>query len=68
MRWYPNGYGGQRRDPDPDPDQVKREGRQEQGEMAVSADAHWLTWLVSAGLVHVLRCLVGARFECAGVQ
>lgn len=68
MRWYPNGYGGQRRDPDPDPDQVKREGRQEQGEMAVSADDHWLTWPVSAGLVHVLRRLVGARFECAGVQ
>ena len=55
MRWYPNGYGGQRRDPDPD--HVKREGWQEQREMAVSADDHWLTWPVSASLVHVLRRL-----------
>ncbi len=40
MRWYPKGYGGERRDPD----QVKRDGWQEHGLLAVSVDDHRLTW------------------------
>jgi len=36
----PRGYGGQRRDPD----QVKRDGWQEQGLLAVTIDDHRLTW------------------------
>ncbi len=40
MRFMPKGYGGQRRDPE----QVKREGWQEQGLLAVAVDDHRLTW------------------------
>jgi hypothetical protein len=40
MLFMPHGYGGQRRDPD----QVKRDGWQEQGVLAVSADDQRLTW------------------------
>ena len=40
MRFMPKGYGGRRRDPE----QVKREGWQEQGVLAVSADDERLTW------------------------
>lgn len=40
MRFTPKGYGGQRRDPE----QVKREGWQELGVLAVSIDDHRLTW------------------------
>ena len=40
MRWHPPGYGGQRRDPD----QVKREGWNEQGLLAVAIDDDRLTW------------------------
>jgi hypothetical protein len=40
MRWHPPGYGGERRDPD----QVKREGWQEQGLLAVRVDDQRLTW------------------------
>lgn len=40
MRWYPQGYGGERRDPE----QVKRDGWREQGLLAVSVDDQRLTW------------------------
>ena len=40
MRWYPHGYGGQRREPDI----VKRDGWRELGVLAVSIDDHRLTW------------------------
>lgn len=40
MRWHPKGYGGNRRDPE----QVKREGWQEQGLLAVSVNDARLTW------------------------
>ena len=40
MRWYPNGYGGNRRYPE----QVKRDGWQDRGLLAVSIDDHRLTW------------------------
>ena len=40
MQFTPSGYGGRRRDPE----QVKREGWQEQRVLAVSLDDHRLTW------------------------
>lgn len=40
MRWYPHGYGGQRRGPE----RVKRDGWRELGVLAVSIDDHRLTW------------------------
>ena len=40
MRFTPKGYGGNRRDPE----QVKRDGWQEQHMLAVSLDDHRLTW------------------------
>jgi len=40
MRWHPRGYGGERRDPE----QVKQDGWQDQGLLAVSVDDHRLTW------------------------
>jgi hypothetical protein len=40
MRFYPKGYGGQRRDPE----EVKRDGWHEQKVLAVSLDDHRLTW------------------------
>jgi len=40
MSFHPKGYGGTRRDPE----QVKRDGWQEQQMLAVSLDDHRLTW------------------------
>jgi hypothetical protein len=40
MRWYPSGYGGERRPPE----QVKREGWCEHGLLAVSIDDQRLSW------------------------
>jgi hypothetical protein len=40
MRWFPKGYGGERRSPE----QVKRDGWQEHGLLAVSVDDARLTW------------------------
>lgn len=40
MRWHPPGYGGARRDAN----QVKRDGWQEQGMLAVSIEDDRLTW------------------------
>ena len=40
MAYFPQGFGGQRRDPE----QVKREGWHEQGVLAVAADDVRLTW------------------------
>ena len=54
MRFHPHGYGGQRvrrgyaaasaATVPPHPEQVKRDGWQEQGVLAVSADDDRLTW------------------------
>jgi hypothetical protein len=41
MRWYPRGYGGERRTPE----RVKRDGWREQGVLAVSVADERLTWL-----------------------
>ncbi len=40
MKWHPRGYGGNRRPPD----QVKRDGWQDQGMLAVSIEDDRLTW------------------------
>lgn len=40
MSWLPRGYGGERRPPE----QVKREGWQEQGLLVVSPDDQRLSW------------------------
>ena len=40
MRFYPKGYGGQRRSTE----EVKRDGWREQGMLAVSVEDHRLTW------------------------
>jgi hypothetical protein len=40
MRWHPKGYGGER----PSPEQVKREGWQDQGVLVVSEDDRRLNW------------------------
>ncbi len=40
MRWFPEGYGGERRPAEI----VKRDGWQEQGLLAVSIDDQRLTW------------------------
>ena len=40
MRYFPKGYGGNRRDPE----QVKRDGWYDQRILAVSLDDHRLTW------------------------
>jgi hypothetical protein len=40
MRFIPKGYGGHRRSAD----EVKRDGWQEQGLLAVAIDDHRLTW------------------------
>jgi hypothetical protein len=40
MRWHPKGYGGER----PSPEQVKREGWQDQGVLVVSEHDQRLNW------------------------
>lgn len=40
MKWFPRGYGGERRPPEC----VKREGWREQGVLAVSLEDQRLTW------------------------
>ena len=40
MRWYPHGYGGERRPPE----EIKREGWREQNILVVAANDDRLTW------------------------
>lgn len=40
MRWFPKGYGGERRSAE----EIKREGWREQGLLAVSVDDDRLSW------------------------
>ena len=40
MRWFPNGYGGERRPPE----EIKREGWREQNILVVAANDDRLTW------------------------
>lgn len=64
MRWYPKGYGGQRRDAD----QVKREGWHEQGVLAVSVNDDRLTWPERALVEQLGTKLYGARTEGEGTR
>lgn len=64
MRWYPKGYGGQRRDAD----QVKREGWQEQGVLAVSVTDDRLTWPERALVEQLGTKLYGARTDGEGTR
>ena len=64
MMWHPRGYGGQRRDPD----QVKRDGWQEQGVLAVSADDQRLTWPERALVRHLGEKLYGKHPAGQGVR
>ena len=57
MRFHPKGYGGQRRDPD----QVKRDGWQEQGLLAVMVDDARLTWPERALVEQLGTKLYGKR-------
>lgn len=40
MRWFPKGYGGERRSPE----HLKRDGWHDQNVLVVSPDDHRLTW------------------------
>lgn len=40
MRWHPKGYGGARRPPE----EVKRDGWQDQGILVIAVDDDRLTW------------------------
>ena len=59
MRYTPKGYGGQRRDPQ----QVKRDGWQDQGVLAVSLDDDRLTWLERELVRQLGERLYGKRQE-----
>ena len=61
MRFYPRGFGGGRRSPD----QVKREGWQEQGLLAVSLDDDRLTWPERELVQQLGEKLYGKREEAA---
>ena len=64
MRFTPRGYGGQRRDPD----QVKRDGWQEQQMLAVSLDDRRLTWPERELIRQLGEKLYGKRPEGQGVR
>lgn len=57
MRFTPRGYGGQRRNPD----EVKRDGWQEQGVLAVAIDDDRLTWLERELIQQLGEKLYGKR-------
>ena len=61
MRFMPKGYGGERRGPD----QVKREGWQEQGVLAVAVDDARLTWPERELVRQLGDKLYGKRAEAA---
>jgi hypothetical protein len=64
MRFYPKGYGGQRRDPY----QVKRDGWKEQGLLAVAIDDDRLTWPERELIRQLGEKLYGKRPEGQGVR
>ena len=57
MMWHPRGYGGQRRDTD----QIKRDGWNEQGLLAVAIDDDRLTWPERELVRHLGEKLYGKR-------
>jgi hypothetical protein len=63
MRWYPRGFGGDRRSLD----EVKREGWREQGVLAVAVDDERLTWSERELVRQLGERLYGKRPEVAHV-
>jgi hypothetical protein len=61
MRWHPKGYGGER----PSPEQVKREGWQDQGVLVVSEDDRRLNWPERELIRQLGVKLYGKRKEAA---
>jgi hypothetical protein len=61
MRFFPRGYGGQRRSPD----QVKQDGWREQGVLAVAVDDARLTWPERELVRQLGDRLYGKRAEAA---
>ena len=61
MRWHPNGYGGNRRNPE----QIKRDGWQDRGLLAVSLDDQRLTWPERKLIQQLGEKLYGKRQEAA---
>ncbi len=64
MKWHPRGYGGTRRDAD----QVKQDGWQEQGMLAVSVKDDRLTWPERELIRQLGEKLYGKRKEDAHGQ
>jgi hypothetical protein len=64
MKFTPRGYGGQRRSPD----EVKRNGWQEQQMLAVSLDDHRLSWPERELVRQLGEKLYGKRPEGQGVR
>jgi hypothetical protein len=63
MRWFPKGYGGERRDAE----QVKREGWHEHGLLVVSAEDQRLTW-PERELVRQLGAKLYGKRDCQEVH
>jgi hypothetical protein len=59
MKWFPRGYGGERRPPE----SVKRDGWLEQGLLAVSLDDQRLTWIERELVKQLGDKLYGKRAE-----
>ncbi|WP_150006421.1 hypothetical protein [Iodidimonas muriae] len=64
MRWFPKGYGGERRSPE----QVKREGWREQGLLAVAVDDARLSWPERELVRQLGEKLYGPRPDCRDVR
>ena len=64
MRWHPPGYGGARRGPE----QVRREGRHEQGVFAVSVEDERLSWPERELVEQLGTKLYGKRKRAGGPQ
>jgi len=64
MKWHPRGYGGARRNAD----QVKQDGWQEQGMLAVSLEDDRLTWPERELIRQLGEKLYGKRKEVAHGQ
>ncbi len=64
MKWHPTGYGGGRRSTD----NVKRDGWQEQGMLAVSVEDDRLTWPEKELIREVGEKLYGKRKDEAHGQ
>ena len=64
MKWHPREFGGTRRNPD----QVKKDGWQDQGMLAVSVEDDRLTWPEKELIRQVGEKLYGKRKEEAHGQ